>query len=898
VRLITLLLLFLPAFALAQPYGFLSWTINDDLPASEVSALAEDSFGYLWVGTQGGGVARFDGKVFTNVSQKMGWPGNFIEAISVDKEGNVTVRSDQGTYRLPVDSLQFDGGAMGGGKRSSAMVDMVDITSRLHQANPDLPLFTALARAGKNYLAGTNEGLLLLNPQGQILNHYVAPGDIPDNRVNAIITDRQGRNWIGTDNGLARMIPTGIRHFARGEAGLAGQQITAVAAGEAGQLWLGLDRNGLQYLDSAGFARPAVDDRTLGTRITAIARDTAGWVYTATRGRGIMVLRPDSLQVEFLTSRSGLPDDRLLTLLPDPQGGLWAISYDQGVGYVRYEDSLFTVARYGPDEGLPLAEFTSAIRLPDGDLLLANAAGGLMRWRPGSLVAEFGPANGLPAGEVTTMALRRNSQLWVAVNGQGLFYTDIRMDKPVFVAPPSRLGVISSNIRQILLPEDRPEVWLGTDRGLEQIFLDRDGRPDWRRRYGRAEGFPAAETLPGAAVSATADGLLYFGTSKGLVRYVHDDGDGYLSPPPTYLEDVSLFYAPLQPTDYRLDQGTPTFTATNNHFNFRFGAVDLTYPNRLRYQWQLIGADPDWSPAATETAVRYAGLAPGRYHFKVRATTDDGKTWGDSAGFSFVITTPLWRQGWFLGLMTLLIAGLVVGGFYTFYRRIQREEARKRQQLEAKNQLLTLEQKALQLQMNPHFIFNALNGIRGLVDGQHDAEARAQITRFATLMRGILNNSRQESISLAEEIATLEEYLKMEQFCQAFEFTFAIIPPDGIEPEEVNMPSMLLQPFLENAVLHGLSAKEGAKHIEVRFLMRPDSYRGRMQCTVTDNGIGRKAAAARKAGRPTSHKSVALDVTSQRLKAMKGRLDVSDVVDENGDVAGTQIELYFPVESW
>ncbi|WP_020569487.1 histidine kinase [Neolewinella persica] len=894
VRLIIPILFFIPAFALAQPYGFLSWTVGDGLPASEVSVLAEDALGYLWVGTDGGGVARFDGETFTNMSREMGWPGNFIKAISLDSYGAVIIHSDHGIFNYPIDSAKFTGVEMPGLITPESGPDLARAEDRLHATNPFLPVFTALGAVGKNFLAGTMEGLLLLDPQGQILEHYTAPNDLPGNRITAIITDRQGRNWIGTDGGLARMIPTGIRHFAQGEAGLAGSRITAIAAGEAGLLWLGLDRNGLQYLDSAGFARPPVDDPTLRTQITAIARDTAGWIYTATNGRGITVLCPDSLRVEQLTSRSGLPDDRLLALLPDPEGGIWAISYDQGVGYIRYEDSLFAVARYGPEEGLPLAESTSALRLPDGDLLLANAGGGILRWRPGRLIVEYGPGHGLPTGEITTMALRRNTQLWVAVNGKGLFYTDLRMIKPAFVALPSRLGPASTNIRQILLPDDRSEVWLGTDRGLEQIFLDRDGRPDWRRRYGRAEGFPAAETIAGAATCGTTDGLLYFGTSDGLVRYVPDDGDGYLPPPPTILQGISLFYAPLQPTDYRLERETPVFTATNNHFNFRFGAVDLTYPNRLRYQWQLVGADPDWSPAAAETAVRYAGLAPGRYHFKTRATTDDGKTWGEPAEFSFVITAPLWRQGWFLGLMTLVIAGLVVAGFYTFYRRIQREEARKRKRLEEKNQLLMLEQKALQLQMNPHFIFNALNGIRGLVDGQHDAEARAQITRFATLMRGILNNSRQETVALAEEISTLEEYLKMEQFCQPFEFTFAIIPPVGVEAEEVSMPSMLLQPFLENAVLHGLSAKEGAKHVEVRFLMRGR----RMQCTVTDNGVGRAAAAARKAGRPAGHQSVALDVTSQRLKAMKGRLDISDVTHENGTVAGTRVELFFPVDSW
>jgi len=162
-------------------------------------------------------------------------------------------------------------------------------------------------------------------------------------------------------------------------------------------------------------------------------------------------------------------------------------------------------------------------------------------------------------------------------------------------------------------------------------------------------------------------------------------------------------------------------------------------------------------------------------------------------------------------------------------------------------------------------------------------------------MRGILNNSRRETIPLSEEISTLTDYLEMERFCQPFDFTYTITPPTGIDTEEVSMPSMLLQPFLENAVLHGLSSLEGrAGHISLVFTMRG---RG-MQCKVIDNGVGRAAAAQLKADRPTSHKSVALDVTRQRLKAMKGRMDVRDVPGPASEVVGTEVALFFPVETW
>ncbi|MEM6772777.1 MAG: histidine kinase, partial [Bacteroidota bacterium] len=327
-----------------------------------------------------------------------------------------------------------------------------------------------------------------------------------------------------------------------------------------------------------------------------------------------------------------------------------------------------------------------------------------------------------------------------------------------------------------------------------------------------------------------------------------------------------------------------------NHFNFRFRAVDLTYPERIQYRYRMGGYNQgEWSPPTKERSIRFADLAPGYHQFEVVATTDGGKTYGAPAYFEVTIESPLYRKPWFLGLVALLGSALLVGGFYAFYRRIQRREAALRRKLEARNQVLELEQKALRLQMNPHFIFNALNSIRGLVDGKHDAEARQQISRFATLMRGILNNSRQDSISLADEIKVLDAYLKMEQFCQPFTFTYALQVPEEIDPEEISLPPMLLQPFAENAVLHGLSGKDEAGHIEVTFTLRGR----RMLCLVEDNGIGRQAAAARQRSRAPGHKSVALDVTRARLQAMKGRLTIAD--REGG---GTRVEVLVPVERW
>jgi ligand-binding sensor domain-containing protein len=946
--LLTLAFLLLPLALAAQPFGFLSWSVEDGLPQSQVYALAEDSRGFIWAGTQGGGVARFDGKEFEVFTVADGLQDDFVNAIATDDFGNVVVGTNRGVaYRMPGKTLfstldlpgedvvaepnRSIGAKKVVGLSLSAQTLVVqtetkrytfaweeqyklistedappkpivpdELAAATRNLQPSAALPLPLTRnpqpATRNLVASRTKGLYIFDASGDILHHYTETNsDLPHNSVRALLQDRQGRFWLGTSGGgLVRMIPTGIRHYGLDD-GLFGDRVYALHKGYGDKLWIGASTRGIQYLDSAGFSRPPIEDPTKGVKISSIQSSSDGKTYFSTDGRGVVVL-DDSLQVERLTQRSGLASDWVMKLLPgSQQTDVFAITYTDGITRINYQDSAFILTSYNVAEDQQPLSLASAIK-SGPDFYLGTTTGEIHHWTFGNTGPEmqtgvFGPDNGLPAGRIKALALRRGTQLWAAVTGYGLYYTDLRMPEPRFFPLPSRLRDVSTNIFQLTAPADRPELWIGTERGVDRLFLNDDGQPDYVQHYGRAEGFLGGETT-GASLIDDQDNI-WFGTMKGLVRYEESGTESYLEPPSTYLEGVDLFYTPLSDTIMSfngLTSNAPIFKARENHFNFRYRAVDLTYPDRIRYRYRMTGLkDNEWSPLTKETAIRFAGLGSGYHQFTAQATTDGGKTFGVPVSFEVDIESPLLRKAWFLGLVTILGCGLLIGGFYYVFNRVQRQEAAKREELEARNQLLELEQKALRLQMNPHFIFNALNGIRGLVDGEHDAEARQQISRFATLMRGILNNSRQSTIPLADEIKVLDDYLQMEQFCQPFTFTYTIHVPENIDPEEVSLPPMLLQPFAENAVLHGLSGKENDGHIDVRFILRGR----RMQCLVEDNGIGRKAAAERQKSRAPGHKSVALDVTRSRLKAMKGRLVISDRPG-----GGTSVDVTVPVEMW
>ena len=236
---------------------------------------------------------------------------------------------------------------------------------------------------------------------------------------------------------------------------------------------------------------------------------------------------------------------------------------------------------------------------------------------------------------------------------------------------------------------------------------------------------------------------------------------------------------------------------------------------------------------------------------------------------------------------------LLIGLFIRLrVNRIRREAAIKTERLEMEKSILQLEQKALQLQMNPHFIFNVLNSIQSLITKKDEKTARYFLAKFSKLMRAILENSRETKITLEQEIETLQNYLGIEQFSRGNAFDFEIEIDPRLDVDEIMIPPMLLQPFVENAIIHGVGqVTEGGK-VKLEFIQK---Y-GTLECVITDNGPGIEKARARKSQQEHTHKSAALEVTQERLDILnagiKNRsLEITDLSKEDARLTGTKVVL-------
>ncbi len=237
-------------------------------------------------------------------------------------------------------------------------------------------------------------------------------------------------------------------------------------------------------------------------------------------------------------------------------------------------------------------------------------------------------------------------------------------------------------------------------------------------------------------------------------------------------------------------------------------------------------------------------------------------------------------------------------------QRIRAEEEKQQARIEAlqnKQKAIETRLQSLRLQMNPHFLFNALNSVQQMILANEEMVATRYLSKFSKLLRTILVHSDKEFVTLKEELEILNLYIDLESMRFKDSFKYEIECDDGIDTDEIKLPTLLIQPFVENAIWHGLMHKEGERLLLVKFSEYSDS----IHCIIEDNGIGRDRSRQAKlaTGQGKKHTSKGIQVSMERLEAMgngngcKGSLDIIDLKDENGNAAGTRVQIVFPIQN-
>ncbi len=442
-------------------------------------------------------------------------------------------------------------------------------------------------------------------------------------------------------------------------------------------------------------------------------------------------------------------------------------------------------------------------------------------------------------------------------------------------------------------------VWIGTFDGLHRLNR-------------RTNSFRRFTVNDGLLTNSTLSSLLMADANTLLVGNI----GGWNSLDLTML-NRSASMSNLRLTDVRVNNQTSSadwskpvvLEANETAVSFDFSALNFKKSTDNQYSYYLEGLDNTWGDSSMTHQTVYTNLDPKAYVFHARLAGLGG---GQELRIPFQIQPRFFETWWFRGLALLLLTGALVAfyqnrlSYRTIRTRLELKEALAQQQ-EAKYQqevsayqlkLSETEMTALRAQMNPHFIFNCLNSIQ-FFTAQNDSEkASDYLTKFARLIRLVLENSRSAKVTLANELETVRLYIEMETMRFPQKLHHIIEVADGIYPDEVQIPPLLLQPFVENAIWHGLMHKEegGTVHISVQQFQDD-----RLHVDITDDGVGRAKATEYKSKSATRNKSFGMKMTAERIELINQlyhintQIRITDLIDYQHRPIGTRVVVEIPI---
>lgn len=387
-------------------------------------------------------------------------------------------------------------------------------------------------------------------------------------------------------------------------------------------------------------------------------------------------------------------------------------------------------------------------------------------------------------------------------------------------------------------------------------------------------------------------GYLWIGHHWEVCRYQIEEEPPIAKSAQIYIRALELEGQIQKKRMNRWDGHTLTVKNAVEDIRFYFRAINpLTYDN-INYEYRLEGLDDDWIKNDTSEFAVYKNLASGHYVFQARYWDQLSKKYINTGKLAVQLNTEKQITQYIISGLLVLLALSFLGFF--LYRKYQKKREQKAAKL-FETQLREVQDAALRAQMNPHFLFNSLNSIRYFIVSNDNQKAADYLTKFSRLIRMILETSKKQLVFLEEEIQLLKLYTNMEQIRFENKFDFIIKMDDEVKPKELLIPPMLLQPYIENAILHGINPKKSRGKI-VLEIKRQEAF---LIIVISDDGIGREASKAYKKDSILQKKSLGLSITKSRLDLAhtskhKASMEIVDHYDAAQNPSGTTVILRIP----
>ena len=853
---------------------------DSGLPSNSVTALAAAPDGALWIGTSDG-LARYASKRFQTFTRREGLGDNAIGSLFIDHSGALWIVDGVNLSRFvdgrftnyepgtdfPVTSFRSvtegrDGalwvaGINSLGKFKDGRFELVMRSRELQNA-----IITGLAVDGANNLwIASNKGVIERAPSGEWRRFEERDG-LPDAFLRAILADRDGAVWAGTNGGLARLEgdrfttpppgPEQVRClfedregnlwmgsnegltqfrddvftvYGKSE-GFPSDEPNVVFQDHTGRLWVGFHEAGLMAVEGGSYRTISAHGVLESNEIFSIRETRAGDLLIGTRA-GLLRMRDGGL-AKFVPKDDPLARTIIFDALEDSSGRVWAAS---GAGLLRLEaDGFRTVV-----PGSPLISAAPVTLCAGRDGVLWAGTYGKGLWRiDGENRRVYTTTDGLSSDQIRSIYQDSAGTLWIATFGGGL---DALRGGRIF-SYTERDGLLSDNIAKI--EDDGESLWLATTRGICRIrkqelleFSEGKRKTLEPLNYGVDDGLRSAQCAPsypvGGGGSRTADGRLWFTTSRGLAVFDPKARRRTRYTPLVHLADMTADGSPVDlDTAARLQPGT-------GRVQFRYTGVHLSAPELVRYSYRLEGIDSDWSQPGPRRVINYNSLSHGSYRFHVRAQLPGGSI--AETSYAFIVLPHYYETLWFrlaCGLMLLAV------GWAMYQMRLRQIRGRF---------AAVLEERARLAREIHDTLAQGFVGISSQLDAvamcmsEQPAPARKNLDMARRMARHSLTEARRSVMDLRASVlegqdlaAALESGMRIWTAGSGVEIRVDVSGPQSRLPEEMEQHLLrIAQEAVTNILKHAGASKIWIKlHSEAR----------RLYLRIVDDGRGFDQAGA------------------------------------------------------
>ncbi len=913
-------------------YSFRTFDIKDSLPDNSVIKLYKDGKGRIWFISYTCVLSYYEkGKIIPykyNNLVASHFSKTIITSLYVDESENVHLNSIEGsTYTITSNGqfIKHDVNArtslfvINSTNPSSVITNYLigsdrSITTITVQSLRDTFSFTINETIRYNHFATTKlrnndlifyceRFLIRIHPSGK---YEIKKMEVP---VLNVFEDDEKNIWVGTKlNGVYVYDST----MSVSRQYLKDFSVTHVYRDIEGGFWLSTHENGIFYLSSKNNSNFALQENLFHDKITAVVNSADSVLFFAT-SKGILFkcnnfnhtvnktdLKKDiSPNVESVTSLYFKGNERELAIgtvinFKSELSPVYLTSWSDNKLFVLPSLTKCILRRNGNLLGSDYS-FVFNFNLDNKTLehinknsirstalfedskgrLFSGTLNGLYILKENNFI-PFDTSAKLLRSRITDINELDNKYIIISTRSNGII---IYRDSIIDIINSSD-GLTSDNINRIGVESN--EIWAGTNKGLSKITIKNQSPFSFA-----IDRFNVSNGLVSDEVNDFAIGkkLVYVATNEGLSVVDKEKIKSKSNELPLYITAVRINERDtLLSSSYSL-------AYNQNYIGISFTALSFRNSKNIIYRYRLLGQDTTWRSTSNRD-VQFSGLSSGSYNFQLLASHENGIYTKVPVEISFSISPSFYETIWFR-LSIAVICLLVLFAIINYRIKIIQKKADEQNALNKKFSELNLN--ALRSQMNPHFTFNVLNSIQYYIVKKDADSAQLYISKFSKLIRMILDQSRTEFISLAEEIKILTLYMELEELRFEKKFSYSIKANERLNTEAIYIPGMLIQPFVENSIKHGIRFKKGEAQVGINFTSS-DSV---LICTITDNGIGR-AEAAKLKSTEEEHRSMGTAIVNERIEALsilfKGKLKnyTTDLKDEHGNPTGTCVTIEIP----